>query len=207
MRSLTPHILILLTCLCGVRAQTADRELRAQLLDAAGQPVKDATIRVRAVSRASGTRYGETDDVESLTKTDDKGAFVVHAKSPFLAATVTAEAPGYAKGVFTELTTGGTVHPLSLLEGVSVIGTVLKDSEPVAGVKVGISDTDRFSKIFTVDLSGTTDAKGRFRIANVPPKRDYYLFGYMHSFADKGALPSRRITALADGSVLDLGEL
>ncbi|HUS36539.1 MAG TPA: hypothetical protein VM680_14400, partial [Verrucomicrobiae bacterium] len=46
-----------------------------------------------------------------------------------------------------------------------------------------------------------------FRIANVPPKRDYYLFGYMHSFADKGALPSRRITALADGSVLDLGEL
>lgn len=207
MRAFTPIILILLTFLSSARAQTPDRELRGQLLNAAGEPVKDAAIRVRAVGRTSGTRYGESDDVEASTKTDEKGEFVIRGKNPFLAATVTAEAPGYARAVFTELTTGGAVHPLTLLEGVSVVGAVIQDGEPVSGVKVGISDTDRFSKIFTVDLSATTDEKGQFRIANVPPKRDYYLFGYMHSFADKGALPSRRITALADGSVLDVGEL
>lgn len=200
-------VILVLSVVGGSRAQTPDRELRAQLLNAAGQPVKDAEIRVRAVSRASGTRYGETDDVEAATKTNEKGEFVIRGKTPFLAATVTAEAPGYAKGVFSELTTGGVVHPLTLLEGVSVIGTVVKGGEPVPGVKVGISDTDRYSKIFTVDLNATTDEKGRFRIATVSPKRDYYLFGFMHSFADKGALPSRRITAGADGSVLDLGEL
>jgi uncharacterized GH25 family protein len=176
-------------------------------LNAAGQPVSDATVRVRAVGRTTGTRYGETDDVDPAAHTDAKGEFVIRGKSPFLAATLTAEAPGYAKGVFTELTTGGEVHALTMFEGVSVIGVITKDGAPVSNVKVGICDTDRGSRIFTVDLNATTDAQGRFRIAHVPPKRDYYLFGFMHSFADKGALPSRRITAAADGSVLDLGEL
>ncbi|HEY6225689.1 MAG TPA: carboxypeptidase-like regulatory domain-containing protein, partial [Verrucomicrobiae bacterium] len=188
-------------------AQSPDRELHGQLLNASGQPVPGAIVRVRAVSRTSGTRYGETDDVDPTVKTDAKGEFIIRGKNPFLAATFTAEAPGYAKGVFTELTTGLEAHALTMFEGVSVIGVITKDGAPVANVKVGICDTDRGSRIFTVDLNATTDAQGRFRITNVPPKRDYYLFGFMHSFADKGALPSRRITAAGDGTVLDLGEL
>jgi hypothetical protein len=200
-------VLTLIFSVAPARAQSPDRELRGQLLNAAGEPVKDATIRVRAVSRESGTRYGETEDLEPNASTDAKGEFVIRGKTPFKAATVTAEAPGYAKGVFTELVTGGPVHTLNLLKGVSVVGSVVKNGGPVANVKIGISDTDRFSKIFTVDLSATTDAQGRFRIENVPPRRDYFLFGFMHSFADKGALASRRINAQADGSVLDVGEL
>jgi hypothetical protein len=210
MRTLRITILSLFTLLFGVGvafAQSPDRELRAQILNVAGQPVKDAKIIVRAVSRASGTRYGDTEDVEGSATSDAKGEFVIHGRNPFLAATVTAEAPGYAKAVFSELATGGTVHPITMFEGVSVVGAVLKDRRPVAGVKIGLCDTDRNSRIFTIDLAAMTDAEGHFRIANVPPKRDYYLFGYMHSFADKGALTSRRIRALADGSILDLGEL
>lgn len=200
-------LLLLVTGAMPVFGQSPNLELRAQLLNGAGQPVKDATIRVRAVSRATGTRYGETDDVDAVTKTDGKGEFIIRGKEPFLAATVTAEAPGYAKGIFTELPTGGDLHQLTLLEGASVTGVITKDGAPVPGAKIGVCDIDRGSRIFTIDLNATTDADGRFRIANVPPKRGYYLFGFMHSFADKGALPSRRITAGADQSVLNLGEL
>jgi uncharacterized GH25 family protein len=173
----------------------------------AGEAVKDATIRVRAVSRASGTRYGETDDVDASVKTDTKGEFVIRGKQPFLAATLTAEAAGYAKGVFTELTTGGAAHALTMFEGAAITGVVTKDGVPVANLKIAVCDTDRGSKIFTIDLNATTDAEGRFRIDRLPPRRDYYLFGLMHSFAEKGALASRRITAGADGSVMDLGDL
>jgi uncharacterized GH25 family protein len=210
MRLLRFNILLILTLLFGALpnfAQSPDRELRGQFLNTAGQPVEGATIRIRAVTRASGTRYGQTDDVDASAKTDAKGEFVIHGKNPFLAATFTAEAPGYAKAVFTELPTGNQLNALTLVEGASIIGVVTKDGAPVPNVKIGLCDTDRGSRIFTIDLNATTDAKGRFRIANVPPKRDYYLFGFMHSFADKGALPSRRITTDADGSVLDLGEL
>jgi hypothetical protein len=83
----------------------------------------------------------------------------------------------------------------------------VKSGQPVSGVKIGLCDTDRNSKIFTIDLSATTDEQGHFQIPHVPPRRDYYLFGFMHSFADNGALPSRKITTLADGSTLELGDL
>src|SRR5216117_1405283 len=113
MRPLPSTILLMFALLFGAGtafAQSPDRELRGQLLNAAGRPVPDAAIRVRAVSRASGTRYGETDDVDATTKTDAKGEFVIRGKNPFLAATLTAEAPDYAKGVFTELATGSEPH-------------------------------------------------------------------------------------------------
>jgi uncharacterized GH25 family protein len=188
--------------------QSPGRELRGVLLNTDDKPVGSATIRLRAVTRDTGTRYGEIDDVDSSTITDANGEFVLRGKNPFLAATITAEVPGYAKGVFTELSTAGEIHRLTMFEGVTIIGAVVKNGQPVADVKIGLCNTDQGSKIFNLETTATTDAQGRFLFPNIPPKRDYYLFGYMHSVADKGgALPSRRVSAGMNGSILDLGNL
>jgi uncharacterized GH25 family protein len=185
----------------------AQNELRAQILNAGGQPVTNATITVHAVTRASGTRYGANEDVDASARTDAAGNFVIHGKNPFRAATMTAEAPGFAKAVFSEIPGSDEVQQLRMFEGVTVTGSVTKEGQPVANVRVGVSDVERNSKIFAIDLSAVTDADGRFRISNVPPKRDFYFFGAMESLRDKGAIPSRRIAAGADQSTVDLGEI
>src|SRR5258705_297709 len=72
---LVPILFVLFFSGAATRGQTPDRELRGQLLNAAGQPVASAAIQVRAVSRLSGTRYGESGDVQASTTTDAKGEF------------------------------------------------------------------------------------------------------------------------------------
>jgi hypothetical protein len=187
----------------SLQAQS-DREARGRVVGPRGEPVTNAVLQVRAVTRESGTRYGDSEGFGARINTDAQGEFVIRGREPFRAVTVTAESPDFAKGVFTELASGETIHELKLVEGVAVVGRVVQNNLPAAGVKLGISQTDAQSKIFTTDLRAETDADGVFRIAHLPPKRNYWLYGFM---TPRGLICAQRIVAGATGTTVDVGEL
>jgi hypothetical protein len=191
-----------------VVAQSAsDREVRGRVVDVYGRSVSNAVVSVRAVTRTTGTRYGVYEDVDATARTGGAGEFVIRGRSPFVAVTVNVEAAGFAKGAFSQLTSGELTHELKLLEGSSVTGRLVKDGKAVAGVVMGLSDTERGSEIFLLNVSAATDSEGRFLFTNVPPRRTYFLFGRMESLRDRGALPWRKINVGTNESVLDVGVL
>lgn len=194
-------LLILLLSVASVAG-----ELRGRVVGANGQPIENALVSVRAALRGTGTRYGVPDDVDARARTDPAGNFVLRGKNPFLALTITVEGAGHAKGIFSDLRAGESVHELRLSEGVTAMGTLRDGGLPVANAEIVIG-SDRSSKIFTFEASGKTDANGRFEIRNLPPRRDCFLYGTMASLEGRGTLAARPVRLGSDRTLLNLGEL
>ena len=64
---------------------------------------------------------------------------------------------------------------------------------PVASVKVGMIEAERQIETSVGPLEIGTDAHGEFLFANVPPDRDFYIYGIMDSLRDRGGISDRRI--------------
>jgi hypothetical protein len=184
-----------------------ENEARGRVIDGKGDAVAGAEITVRAVARGSGVRYEVSGDFESKVRSGVAGEFVLRGKEPFAWVTVTAEAPGFAKGVFSQVAAGGGMNELRLVEGVSARGILTKEGRPIGGARLGISDAERGSEIYYLNLTVETDAQGRFVFSNLPPRRDYFLYGAMGGVGKDGAVTVRRISTGANGSSMDVSEL
>ncbi len=182
-------------------------QVRGRVIDARGEPIADALVQTHAVKRATGVRYVGNDDITPSARTGPEGGFTILGRDPFLALTVTVEAPGQAKGVFPDLTPGGPPHELKLLDGAEVTGRLVRNGQPIVGAVVALSDPDQSPGIFALHLTAATDEMGRFRIRNVPPKRRCLLAAEMASLGPGAALSARPVTVGADRSTLDLGDL
>lgn len=182
-----------------------DQQVKGRVIGWDNQPVAGAVVSIRGVTRGQSTRFGGNDDIEPVAVTDDDGRFLISGESKFDSLGVEVEARAHAKGVFEKLATGGKIHELKLTEGASVTGRLVKQGQPVAGVEIGICGAERRAEVYVGDFSVGTDEEGKFLLVNLPPNRDYILYGRMNSLGEKGAVPARRVQIKDDGSVLDIG--
>jgi hypothetical protein len=105
-----------------------------------------------------------------------------------------------------------------LTVGVFVRGKVVKDGKPVPGITLQLSsirDGRRRGEPSapgpirwdTMQTKIDTDKEGCFLFSNVPPDRDYLVFGVMDSCRKHGVVPVRKVATGASGTGADLGEL
>jgi peroxiredoxin/protocatechuate 3,4-dioxygenase beta subunit len=188
-------------------SETPGRKLQGRVVDADGKPVAGAVISLRGVTRAQGTQFGGNDDVDQVAVSDAGGNFLITSRKPFDAAGVDVEARGLAKGIFQNLTTGGEVHTLKLTAGATLMGRAFRNGKPQAGVEINVSGANRESSVFVGDFSIATDAGGRFRFANLPPRTEYILCGTMDSLGALGCLPAKNVNAGDDDETTDVGEV
>src|SRR5262249_35668227 len=98
-------------------------------------------------------------------------------------------------------------HDLTLFAGVTVTGRLVKDGKPLSGGAVGLVQKDRNVETFVGEYQAAADAKGVFRIPNVPPDIEFVYYGLMDSLKAHGAVPAKPCKTQASGTTLDLGDV
>ena len=181
--------------------------IKGLVIDEHGIAVPGAIISPEGVGMGQMTRWGGNDAVvEPLAVTDDSGRFVLFCKSNTVDTVyATAEGHGVAKQWVT--LKPGSDYLLKLPEGVTLTGQILRGGQPIKGISVAATTTDRAcGNYFNCD-SVATDDNGRFMLINVPPNREFVVFTSMKSLKGKGALPDKIITTADSGKTQDLGKL
>lgn len=184
-----------------------DHQVRGRITGQNGAPVAGAVVSVRSVQRDESTRFGSNNDVDPETVTDDDGRFVLNGTNKFDAAILVIEARGFAPKVTPELATGGEVHEIHLTEGASLKGRLVKDGQPVAGVKMGVSGAMRNAEVFVGNFEAGTDQDGRFTFVNLPPRCDFLLYATMDSIRSRGATMAQMVHVEGNGSSRDVGDV
>lgn len=181
--------------------------IKGMVINEQGKPVSGAIISPEGVGMGQMTRWGGNDSVvEPLAVADEKGAFVLFCKSNTVDTVyATAEGRGVAKQWVT-LRPGGD-YLVKLPDGVTLTGQVLRDGQPVKGVSLSATTSDRTCGVYFNCDSVSTDANGRFLLLNVPPNREFVVYTTMKSLKGAGALPDKIITTGNSGAVQDLGKL
>lgn len=172
-----------------------------------GQPMEGAVITPAGVSTGDGTRWGAQEDMESLVVSDGRGRFSLFSSKPFDRVTFLVEARGFAKRYFNDLKSGTKPHDLTLTEGATVSGRLVKDGKPLSGIEVGLCGVDREAGKFIGDFTVATERDGRFMFVNIPPNTDCFIYGKMQSLASQGSVPARRLRTGGDGAVQSIGDL
>ena len=179
----------------------SDLRIKGMVIGEDGQPVPSATINPQGVTMGPGTQWGGTEPyVEPLAVADDQGRFVLFCKSNVVSMVfATAEGRNVAKQ-WTSLKPGGD-YLIRLPAGVTVTGRILREGQPVNGVTVSLTTTDRQSGKDYNGYAATTDAQGNFTILNVPPQREFLGTVAMDSLHGTGAVPGVGCSLLPEGSI------
>lgn len=182
------------------------QSLRGRILDPHGQPVTRAVVEFDTFMGQEANCGGQCEGVDLMTVTDEDGRFYLGSEKKFDWMTIRVESPLFARKKFFRLSSE-KAHDLSLSEGATVTGRMIKDGKPQPGIGVGLVSIDR-SDNFTGNYDTQTGPDGRFVFLNVPPYQMYYAYSLMDSSQTNHAIaPVQRVRVAADGSTRDLGDL
>jgi hypothetical protein len=181
--------------------------VKGAVINESGQPVAGAIISPEGVGLGASTRWGGNDQmVEPLAVADAAGHFVLFCKTNSMDAIyATAEGRGVAKQWVT-LKPGGD-YLIKLPVGVTLAGQVVRDGQPLSGVAIAAATKDHRCGVYFHCDATFTDSNGRFLLLNVPPNREFVVYGTMKSLAGSGVLPVKDVTTGDSGLVQDLGQL
>ncbi|MBW7989226.1 MAG: hypothetical protein FVQ84_04310 [Planctomycetes bacterium] len=146
-------------------------------------------------------------EVDPLAVTNEQGEFLLTAKAPDLTLWVTIRARGLAPCHYRSLSAGSTIHEIRLSRGCSVNGSVVQGDIPMEEGMIGIVQEGRRLGVFFGEYTTGLRKNGFFRINNLPPDTDFYVYGKMESFQGRGAVSVRQFRTGGDGSDVDVGEL
>ncbi len=177
------------------------------MLDEQGEPVARAVVEPYGFGKGNGAQFGGLTGFDPLALTDEKGEFRLAVPEKGVAVYVQVSAPGWARQNFRKLAAGPQSHELRLPVGVTVSGRLLKDGKPLAGVGVGLVQTDRNVETFVGEYRAGTDNDGVFSIPNVAPGQAMVLYGLMDGLKGHGAVAARPVTTGASRSELKVGDL
>ena len=172
-----------------------------------GKPVPEAVISPEGVGMGQGSQWGGTDPyVEPMAVADEQGHFVLFCKSNVVNMVfATADGRGVAKQWIS--LKPGSDYLIHMREGVTLTGQITRGGQPLKGVLVAVTTTDRTAgNSFNVS-DVATDSRGHFQILNVPPNREFVFYTKMDSLHGEGALPNKIFTTGDSCAVQDLGEL
>lgn len=196
--TLTPHDL-------DKRAPTL--VLRGRVLDEQGTPIPEAVVEPFGFRKGDSGQFGGLTGFDPLTVTNKAGEFRLGVPDAEVAVYVQVSAPFKSNRIFKMLKPGPKSHDLTLLAGVTIIGRLVKNGKPLAGVAVGTIQKDRNVESFVGEFKAATDARGKFEIRNVPPEETLSLYGLMESLQEHGALGVRDVNTAKSGSISDVGDL
>ncbi|MBI4560198.1 MAG: hypothetical protein HY706_21610 [Candidatus Hydrogenedentes bacterium] len=163
--------------------------VRGGVFDPNGMPVTGATVEVTETNLGPG----QEDRLDQLAVTNRRGVWIINSKFPCVVIAVKVSARGLASQRFANLNAGDQFHGVWLGYGATVKGRVVKDGSPMAGVALGMVETNRGANTLIGPYTIGTDADGRFLISNVAPAREYIIYGLMESFGREGAISPRPI--------------
>jgi hypothetical protein len=181
--------------------------LSGQVVDSHGKPVVAALVAPFGCKDVRGRLWGGLEGTDPLAITDEAGRFEIVSAHSAEAFDLEVTARALAKKNFVLVPTAKADNRLVLTEGATVRGRVVDHGRPVASVRVGLIQADRQIETSVGPLEIGTDAHGEFLFANVPPDRDFYIYGIMDSLRDRGGISDRRIHVGGDGSETSAGDL
>jgi hypothetical protein len=117
------------------------------------------------------------------------------------------KAADLAPRIFPAVPVRSEVRELRLDPGTNVSGQVVKDGKPLAGVAVGLAGADRSAGKFVGHFEISTNERGEFTFLHVPAQTAYLVYGLMDSCRMHGALPAKRVKAVASETIAKLGTL
>jgi hypothetical protein len=179
---------------------------RGRVLDEQGRPIADAVVEPFGFGKGDSAQFGGLKGFDPLALTDARGEFRLGVPEKGLALYVQVSAKYLARRNFAKLAVGRP-HDLTVVAGVTVTGRLTKDGKPLPGAAVGLVQTNRNVESFVGEYQAATDAKGVFRIPNVPPEDAIVLYGQMDSLKAHGAVAARPLRTGKTGTELDAGDL
>ncbi|HTH48692.1 MAG TPA: carboxypeptidase-like regulatory domain-containing protein [Candidatus Limnocylindria bacterium] len=188
------------------KAAPTNRLARGRLVSPAGQPVAGAVVKVSGTRKNGSMCFGCTEGFEPEVVTEADGEFSLTNPEAFEFVELEVQAGGFAPIQHWPLKSGGELETRALTSGGEVTGTVLKDGQPLGGVRVRISGQQRNTEIFLGDYSTLTDREGRFRLGHLPLGA-YVLAGDLESFAPQGALSPRPVIFKKESETIALTNL
>jgi hypothetical protein len=139
--------------------------VRARIVDLHGKAVPHAVVFPEGYRKGNGQSFGDVPGIPALTLTDDKGAFTLAGVNEVDALVLQVSARGLATTMFEEVPTGLEEQKLAVGPGCAVRGRVIKGGKPVAGMTIGIAQTERSTARFVGERTAVTNAEGRFVLA------------------------------------------
>jgi len=187
--------------------------VRGEVVDAHGRPVRDAVVEQQGVTYRGedgrmGTRFGGAQDwIDSLAVTNEKGDFEIAFSKPAERMILNVQPRGMSAKLFTE-DTGPDRKIMTVTDGATIRGRLVRDGKPVANAEIGLSTHNRRSGTVLPEMRVGTKEDGTFAITNVPPGRIYYLYGRMDSLAGRGlAAELVECETKDDGQEVDVGDV
>jgi hypothetical protein len=179
---------------------------RGRVVDEAGRPLASGVVTPKGF-RKGGEGHGDLRGIDALAVTNTQGEFRLGVSERGLALYFHVDARGMAPRNFQPLLVGPQTHELKLVSGVTIVGKVLQEDKPVAGVVVGLVQQDRSGGDFIGDFKISTDPQGVFTFRNVPPSESYYIYGIMDSCRSHGAIAIQPVRVRASGTIKEIGTL
>jgi hypothetical protein len=171
------------------------------------QPLPASTVATDGVGLAAGgAGWGGNQGFPGKIVVDTNGEFIVTLSQPFERVQLRLKAPGMAPLMLWMQISNG-VQIIQMGPGSTMRGRVLKDGQPSANVRVGLSGSDRNAEVWLGRFETNTDAEGLFEFAHLPPNQQWLFFGVMDSLKSQGSLPPQRAESAGEGSYTDLGDL
>jgi hypothetical protein len=194
------------------------RVVRGRVVTASGRPLADAVVEPQGVSydgpRGEVSSYGTISGLEPIAVTNPAGEFDLTFDRAAHAMVVQVEARGIAPGIFNTLSTGLDRKTVTVTEGATIRGRMVRDGKPVSGAEVGLIARERAwgAKLKIVgfpysEIRVGTAADGTFAITNVPPGVEWYVYGRLGSVSGGGAPAMGECVTKADGEEVSVGDI
>jgi hypothetical protein len=187
--------------------------VRGRVLDDRGNPVRDAVVEQKGVSRNGprglGTSFGPNnspDWIDPLAATDDQGEFEIAYAQPAASMILSVTPRAMAPRLVT-LPTGPDRKTVTVSMGAVVRGRVLlPDGKPAANVEIGVMTHSHIAGQSYTEVRIGTKEDGTFTITNIPAGRVWDAYPRLESLADHGlAGETVNFETKDDGEEVDLG--
>jgi hypothetical protein len=181
----------------------ADRLIAGRVVDPHGKPVVGASVVPKGYRWEGHVGYGNIPGVDKLSLTNAKGEFVLRIPGADGKLDVLVTARSLAPHIERMLAPGQS-KTISLIEGSTMTGHVMRDGKPLAGVRMGIVQTDRASSDFLGHVEIGTNEDGLFVMTNLAPNLTYTVYTPMDALS-AGVAEPKTVSVGDDRTSTDAG--
>jgi hypothetical protein len=183
-----------------------ERLLRGRVVDEKQMPIEGALIEPCGAKTLSKQWGGVVD--ASVAVSDKDGKFAILLPATYLQVDLQIFVDGRAGALRQGLAPGFVEHEIEIPAGTRVTGRLLRDGQPLAGVRLAVVQEDRSSDHHFIKAVGdTTNADGRFAFDHLPADESYVIFSVVGEGPQRQVVTTKRFKAFANGRERDLGDL